>query len=84
VLPEQLEVAPIPYELQHVWDWWMQLQATRSMGMEANHISYQEIANWSKLLNVKVTALEVRSLIALDSAYMNHCAAVRAANKPST
>jgi hypothetical protein len=83
VLPEQLNVAPIPYELAHVWGWWMQLQATRSTGMEQNHITFQEIASWSNLLGIGVSQFEVRGLMALDTCFITHSASVRAAKAAS-
>jgi hypothetical protein len=60
----------------------MQLQASRQIGMQPNHISYQEIACWSQLLNIQVTQFEVRCLMALDSCYLNHSEKVRASKAP--
>lgn len=57
----------------------MELQKTRNNGMEQNHITFQEIESWSRLLGIGVTQFEVRCLIALDSCFLTHSASVRAA-----
>jgi hypothetical protein len=71
VCPPQLDIPPIPYEAEHIWDWWLQLQATRPIGMASGHITYTEIANWSKLLKINVTDFEVRCIMAVDSAFLS-------------
>jgi hypothetical protein len=71
VKPEQLDFPPIPVEVQHTWDWWIALNRTRAVGMDANHITYTEIANWSTLLKIGVTDFEVQCIMALDSAYIH-------------
>ncbi len=70
VLPPQLDIPPIPYELKYIWDWWCDLHKTRPVGMDEGHITYTEIENWSTLLKISVTPFEVRCIMALDSAYI--------------
>lgn len=70
VCPEQLNHPPIPYELSYIWDWWVDLQKTRPIGMGEGHITYSEIMNWSTLLKINVDPFEVRCIMALDSAYL--------------
>lgn len=73
VMPDQLAVAPIPYELEHIWDWWVQLDDRRQVGMDVCALTYTEITNWSILLKINPTPFEVRCIIALDCAFMrNH------------
>lgn len=69
-MPEQLNVPDIPYELIYVWDWWVELNRTRPVGMDIGALNYTEIANWATLLKIGITAFEVRCIMALDSAYM--------------
>lgn len=82
VMPTQLDVPPIPYEISYIWDWWCELNKTRSVGMSAAHITYTEIANWAILLKINATAFEVRCIIALDSACMR-CNSEQQARKSS-
>lgn len=70
VLPDQLNIPPIPVELEYVWEWWLKLHSTRSVGMEECHITYTEIMNWSSLLKINIDPFEVRCIMALDSAYL--------------
>jgi hypothetical protein len=70
VIPEQLQVPPIPYEYTYIWDWWVTLHKTRPIGMDEGHITFTEILNWSTLLKINVTPFEVRCIMALDSAYI--------------
>ena len=71
VMPAQLNFPPIPYELQYIWEWWLDLQKTRPIGMQAGHITYTEIFNWSTLLKINVIPFEIRCIMALDSAYLS-------------
>jgi hypothetical protein len=72
-MPPQLDVPSIPIELSYIWDWWVALDETRQVGMDRCHITYTEIAHWSILLKINVTAFEVRCIMALDSAYLSCC-----------
>ena len=69
-MPDQLDIEPFPYEIAHVWDWWLTLQASRPIGMQSGHITYSEICSWSTLLKINPTPFEVRCIMALDSLYL--------------
>lgn len=69
-MPDQLDVPPFPYEINHIWDWWVTLQASRPIGMESGHITYAEIESWSRLVKINVIPFEVRCIMALDSLYL--------------
>jgi len=71
VCPPQLDIPPFPYEAEHIWEWWLQLQQTRAVGMAANHITYTEVENWAKRLKINPTPFEVRCIMAIDSAYLS-------------
>ena len=66
-MPPQLDFPPIPYELDHIWNWWIELDKTRQVGMEECSITYSEIESWSRLLKIDVTPFEVQCLIGIDS-----------------
>ena len=71
VRPPQLEIEPIPTEVQHVWGWWLQLQETRSSAFSGHsHITYTELDSWARLLDIKVTPFEVQCLMKLDSVFI--------------
>lgn len=70
VIPDALDTLPVPYDLEHVWNWWLQLQETRPVGMQEGHITYTEMQNWSTLLKINVSPFEVRCIMAIDSAYI--------------
>ena len=69
-MPDQLDVEPFPYEVNHIWEWWLTLQASRPIGMQSGHITYAEIHSWSTVLKINVTPFEVRCIMALDSLYL--------------
>lgn len=83
VMPDQLNIPPIPYELEYIWDWWIALHSTRQMGMAANPVTYQEVLSWSTLLKINVIPFEVRCIMALDSAYLR-CRAEQQARKTAS
>ncbi len=69
-MPEDLEFKSMPWELSHIWAWWHQLNKTRQINMEVNHIEYKEILAWSTLLQIKLQPLEVEALITIDTAFV--------------
>lgn len=83
VCPDQLNYPDLPYELAHIWEWWIDLQSTAPIGMERSHINYTEIANWSTLLKINITPFEIRCIMALDSAHMRCHSEQREKKKPS-
>lgn len=81
VCPEQLNVDPIPQELIYLWNWWAQLEKTRMPSMSGiSSITYTEIDSWARLSNIKLTAFEVKCLIALDTVFVE-CNALAATPK---
>lgn len=69
-MPERLDVPPIPYELEYIWDWWQELDKIRPSGMELQRIDHLMIESWSRLEKIGVVPFEVRCIMALDSAYV--------------
>lgn len=82
-MPDQLNVLPIPIDVDHIWDWWLELGRTRSTGMDASHITYTEVESWSRLLQLNVSKFEVRCLMALDTVFIN-CQREAQANKAAS
>lgn len=71
ILPDQLNIPPIPHELYYIWSWWLDLHKTRPVGMSEGHVTYTEMSNWSNLLKIKITPFEIRCIMLLDSAYIS-------------
>jgi hypothetical protein len=69
-----------PPELDYVWEWFTQdfwpNYASNGFGIQS--FSYVEIAEWAKLMNIKLTRIEIRTIKKLDTLF------VEAMSKKST
>lgn len=61
-----------PYELEHVWDWFLQLDRTRDCGMALRAITFSEIRDWAFLKKIVLDPFEVEALEAVDRAFVIH------------
>jgi hypothetical protein len=59
-----------PFELEHVWEWFNELDATRQNGMGHGPITHTEITNWDKGMQYRVSPFERQAIRALDRAFM--------------
>jgi hypothetical protein len=66
------EEVPCPWELMHVWEWFIELDATRQNGMGIGPITHTELRNWSANLQVHPLPFEVRAIMAIDRAFLIH------------
>ena len=68
----QLENQPeIPDWIQHIWEWFWELNRTRQSSMSgAEAISYREIKAWNYLKKINIRDLEVDILLLIDSIYL--------------
>ncbi|MBD7952719.1 hypothetical protein H9654_00745 [Stenotrophomonas sp. Sa5BUN4] len=73
---ERFEIATpdmdLPDEGLHVWEWFWDLSARRRAGPEA--LSYSDVGDWQRLLQLDLLPQEVAMLMAMDDKYL---AAVR-------
>jgi len=60
----------VPVAEQRVWSIFLELNATRTVGMAVNPISFGEIEAWSRLRREPVRPFELTMLRALDAAYL--------------
>jgi hypothetical protein len=67
--PEELDC---PFEVEHIWDWFLHLNRRRQNGMSINPISHQEITAWSEGMKKAITPFERDALTQLDDAYIEH------------
>lgn len=69
-MPERLRLPPIPAAVQHIWDWFCELSASRSgNGMGANPIAWTEIEAWARLTGRLLAPRDVQAIAALDQAF---------------
>lgn len=84
-------VASVPFQAQHVWQWFWQLSTRRGHSAAGGPlaISWEAIRAWSELLNVQPEPVEIDMILHMDSAFMaaadNEAAAAnaRASSKPA-
>lgn len=75
-MPQQLEDAPeCPPLMRHVWEWFLELDAEREIGMEGpQRIRYRDIDEWAASLQIHVEVFEKRAIRRLDTAHLAHLA----------
>lgn len=66
------EEADCPYELQHIWEWFYELDSTRINGMSAGPITNVEITAWSDGMGYDLLPIERKALLAVDRAFQMH------------
>jgi hypothetical protein len=60
-----------PVELEYLWDYFLELSATRPQGYSGPlSITYQEIAAWKDLTGKIVTPMDVEVIKRLDQTYL--------------
>jgi hypothetical protein len=71
VMPPQLDVPSIPHELEHVWDYFCQMNAKRTAGaMAANPISDEQIMAWERRHRIRLSPFEGECIDALDQVFL--------------
>lgn len=69
--PSLLEQIDIPVLMIHIWEWFIELSATRQYSeFGALPFTYQEIRSWSELTGTSVSPLDVKIIKELDNAYL--------------
>ena len=71
IKPEQLEEHEFPFLFERAWNFFSELNSSRSSnGFGLNSISYTEIHAWNQLTNSEITEKEVEILRLLDYEYL--------------
>lgn len=60
-----------PIRVMYLWDWFLELHHSRSVGFSPDPILYREVAEWAKLTNVQIRSYEVKAIMALDGAWIS-------------
>jgi hypothetical protein len=69
--PPELDTPPIPAWALHIVEWWGELNAARGgNGMGPNPIGWTDLAAWAALTGTEPSPFEVRTLLALDQAWL--------------
>ncbi|WP_420213849.1 phage tail assembly chaperone [Janthinobacterium fluminis] len=63
---------PLPYELAHIWEWFVQLNRKRQNGMALNPLSSAEILAWQRRHRLDIEPFEHAALDRLDALYLSH------------
>ena len=63
---ELIPPCEIPIQLIHIWRHFISLDNARSVGFSANPITYVDIDAYTRLMNVKMSALEVNAITQMD------------------
>ena len=72
----------LPEVLEYLWEYYNQLSVTRqNFGWGPTALTYQEIAAWSKLRNVKLDPWELDALLMVDSVFLTVSAEAEAKRK---
>lgn len=72
IMPPQLDVPPIPHELEHVWGYFCQLNTKRTTGaMAANPISDEQIMAWERRHGIRLSPFEGECIDALDTVFLS-------------
>ncbi|WP_426076896.1 phage tail assembly chaperone [Janthinobacterium sp. PSPC3-1] len=70
--PPEAEAPPLPFELAHVWEWFVQLNRKRQNGMAVNPIASTEILAWQARHRLAVEPFEHQLLDSLDALFLSH------------
>lgn len=69
-MPAGLRLPPMPAALEHLWEWFCELSASRSgNGGGPNPIAFTEIEAWIRLTGRAVQPRDVRAILRIDQAY---------------
>ena len=60
----------LPFEVVHVWEWYVDLSRATNNGMGISGISYTEIYYWSKLKKIELTQFELDLIADLDKLFI--------------
>jgi len=70
--PEMATAEQLPFELAHVWQFFVQMNGKRQNGMAVNTLSGMDILAWQLRHRIRLSAFEEDLIDRLDGAYMAH------------
>lgn len=67
-MPQELvNLATLPESMMEVWDWFLELNNTRSSGMGVSPITFTEIKSYFDLYNIDATVTEIQLIKMIDN-----------------
>jgi hypothetical protein len=66
------DICHCPVEVEYVWSWFRELDATRQNSMSIGPITNVEIDHWARLMNIDLLPFEVQAIREIDIAYINN------------
>lgn len=70
VAPELINLAPIPAEIEYLWDWYLDLAGARTAGFSVNALTWSDVRAYFDLLKISPEAWEVRTIRRIDAAFL--------------
>lgn len=61
---------PLPWEVEHIWGWFSDLDCQRSAGFSVNALAWADIWAYFRLRHIDPHDWEVRAIQALDGAFI--------------
>ena len=59
-----------PHEVEYIWQWFYELDATRQNGMGAGPITHVEITAWANGMGIDLLPFERQALRQIDRAFL--------------
>jgi hypothetical protein len=74
--PKQLDdilssIKPFPHEMADLWQAFMRMSQRRTIGMQANRLTYSDILNYCIITNSRFTQFEIETIEKLDEIILN-------------
>lgn len=70
-MPKELDVPPIPFELVHVWEYFLRMNRKRTNGgMAANPLCDSDILAWQARHGIRLTPFESECIDDLDAIFL--------------
>ncbi|MES2262092.1 MAG: hypothetical protein V4724_26525 [Pseudomonadota bacterium] len=70
VRPKELDVPDLPFEVAHLWGYFLQMNAKRTSGMAMNPLSDEQVMAWQRRHRIALTPFENECIDALDEVFM--------------
>jgi hypothetical protein len=70
VAPELASLAPVPTDVQYLWDWYTELSEARGAGFNVNAIAWSDMHAFFTLSRICPEPWEVRTIRDIDAAYL--------------
>ena len=56
--------------MQHIWQWFLQLSATRGGGFGPAPVTFQDLLAWATLMQTEPTPWEIEQIMMIDGVWL--------------